>query len=443
MTTDPHPDTIPSVSLLPDWRFFRGPRALAYTPSCEDEHWQPVILPHTWNDEDMAPDRPMLDAYQGVGWYRCRVHLRPQPGERILLRLDAATMEHEVWVDGSHLGGSDCGFLATRHDITEALLPEVEEHCIAVRVSNAPQPGLMPPEVTDWERYGGLIRPVWIERRGDAHFSLGGIALRTTALDTHAATLQITCELREWAAGRDLRIVHRISDPDGATVQELERRIHSRRSALCSDRVDATLPEPLRWSPDAPRLYRVRSELYDGERLLDACEQRIGLRTMVWDAQRGFLLNGERLELVGVNAHQDYPGCGHALPERFHRAEVAAIKAAGLNCLRGAHYPRHEAVLDACDELGVLVIEELPFWHGSCRTQHGQALIDSAGRQARELVRQHGNHPSIIAWNTVNEIMHVPGFHEAHLPPEMRSGKHRLPAEEWAYARRVIGALAD
>ena len=114
-------------------------------------------------------------------------------------------------------------------------------------------------------------------------------------------------------------------------------------------------------------------------------------------------MNGEPTQLKGVNIHRFFPGLGNALPERFYREDMKLLKQMGCNYMRSSHYPRTRDVLDACDELGILVLEEQVYWHGSVRATGGEEAISTAVRLVKDMVRQHGSHPSIITWNTVNE----------------------------------------
>jgi beta-galactosidase len=298
------------------WRFFRGARELAHEATCDDSAWQEAVLPHTWNADDMAPGRSMLDASVGESWYRVHLPLRKAPNQRYLIRIEAAAFRSDVWCNGMFVGGSDDGFLPSRYDITDCLA-DGDDQVLAVRVDNRFHPGSMPPPVTDWERYGGLIRPVWLERRGVSYFEDGGCAPRVVRLGDDSAEVVFRTRVWSWHGSRESRsatVRHRVYAPDGSIAAEASCPVSLEHGRTAASRCTAMIDRPRRWDVDDPLLYRVHSELVVGDDVIDTDEQPLGFRDIRWDADTGFFLNGRRLELVGVNAHLDYPGLGHAVP---------------------------------------------------------------------------------------------------------------------------------
>jgi len=428
-----------------DWLFSKGDIANAEQPDFAVAAWESVIVPHTWNADDMRPGAPMEQAYRGPAWYRKRFRCPPvESGERVFLLFEAVANFSEVWVDGHFLGGRDGGFLSFRLDITDAL-SDAADHIVAVRANNAPRLASVPPDPIDWERYGGIYRPVCLGLAGSAHFQHKSIRIRTPDVSAERATVSIALAVRECAVrSRALRVVHRLLDLRGDVISQVETLIATSRGR--SVPVEARFPpvlNPELWSPQTPTMYSVESLLVDGDRCLDRETNPLGFRWFRFDPDSGFSLNGQPLKLCGVNAHQDFIGLGNACPERVARRDIELMKEAGLNFLRTSHYPRDERTLDCCDRLGIMVMEEQPFWHGSIRVSHGQALVDNARRLLRQMVRHHGNHPCIIAWNTVNEIMLTPVRAEAHPDPARRTQRHWLAKEEWPFALRVIEAMND
>lgn len=427
-----------------DWRFHKGDDPGARDVGFPDGDWQPVVVPHTWNADDMYHGRPMAEAYVGPAWYRKHFTLRrPADGGRIFLTFEAVANHSEVWVDGCFVGGRDGGFLGFRLDITDALA-EGDQHLIAVRADNAPRADSVPPNPIDWERYGGIYRPVWLVVAAAAHFDFCAIRVRTPRVTADIADVVIRTGVRDTARREGaLELRHRIVAPDGDEVAVASQPVGPQIGTVwCDTRFDGLRGLQL-WSPNSPTLYRVVSELRDGETLLDRQENPLGFRWFRFDADEGFFLNGEPMKLCGVNMHQDYPGLGNACPERFHRRDIALVKQAGMNFVRGSHYPRNERALTACDELGLLVMEEQPFWHGSLRTAGGERLLEHGQSLMRDLVRQHGNHPCIIGWNTVNEIMLTLDPVAPHPDPKERvKSLHALPRHEWPFALRGVEALS-
>jgi len=429
-----------------EWRFLRKDEPRAALVEFDDADWESVCIPHTWNADDMRPGAPAQAAYIGPAWYRKRFCLEPSShaDERVFLLFEAVANHSEVWVDGNFVGGRDGGFLSFRLDITEALAPGAW-HVIAVRADNAPRRASVPPSPIDWERFGGIYRPVWLVRTGSAHFEHKGVRIRTPLVNSDQATLLVKVSVRECAVrSRSLRAVHRLIDPNGACVFRIEQPVvTSRGRSVQTEMAFPPVDSPALWSPDSPAVYRLESELLDGDRELDRQSNPVGFRWFAFDADHGFSLNGCPLKLQGICAHQEFTGLGNACPERVHRRDLEQMKEAGINFLRTSHYPRDERTLDLCDRLGILVMEEQPFWHGALRTAHGEELIVHARRLMREMVERHANHPSIVAWNTVNEIMLTPVEGEPHPDPAVRAKRHQLQREEWPLALRAVEAMND
>lgn len=428
-----------------DWLFIKGDQTGAEDIAFDDAAWEGVIIPHTWNADDMAPDMPTEDAYIGPAWYRKRfTATAPTDAGRLLMLFEGIAMRSEVWVDGKFVGGRDGGFLSQRLDITDAL-DEGDEHVVAVRADNSFQLGFVPPFSIDWERYGGMYRPVWLLEIGGAHFAHKSIRIATPEVNADRARVTLEARVVECdGATRDLTVRHRVIGSDGEEVCRAVGQVTTSYGRTVETAVAfPIIREPELWSPDAPNMYRIESVLLDGACQLDREVNPLGLRWFDFDPDAGFSLNGESMKLLGVDLHQEYPGLGHACPNRFHRRDIEQLKECGVNFLRTSHYPRSERCLEYCDELGVMVMEEQPFWHGSLRVAHGAGYEETARRMMREMVEHHGNHPSIIMWNTVNEVFLCPPVGAPHPDPAKRTKHMKLPPQEWPYARRILGAMYD
>ncbi|MFW6303844.1 MAG: glycoside hydrolase family 2 protein, partial [Candidatus Sumerlaeota bacterium] len=264
------------------------------------------------------------------------------------------------------------------------------------------------------------------------------------SVSTGRAQVSAALRVMEWGGSRELTVRHTILDASNQAVSEVSESIRTCEGRTVASRLAfAPVDNPQLWSVDRPYLYFVRTELLEGDSVIDFETNRLGFRWFEFDPHEGFSLNGQSMKLCGVNCHQDFPGLGPACPERFHRRDIEIMKAAGINFLRTSHYPRNERALDYCDELGILVMEEQPFWHGSLRSFHGEGLIDYGRRMMRDMVEHHGNHPSIIAWNTVNEVMLTPDDPDYHAPPEEKWKRRRLNENECPFARRGLSTLYD
>ncbi len=426
-----------------DWLFEKSDADDGHAIDCDDALWQRVNVPHTWNAIDMAPGQPRKEAYVGPSWYRKHFLLQPAEGKRYLLHFEGVSIFSEVWVDGKFIGGYDGGFLGFRFDITDTLEPG-EKHVVAVKADNGFRPGTMPPEILDWERYGGMYRPVWLEERSSAYFEYKSLQIKTPVVSEQKAELTASVRIMEWGTPKELSVRYRLHDADGNEVSTISDTIATSQGRCVEHAVAFDdIHEPKLWSVDRPYLYTLETTLIENGKVIDSESQAVGFRWFNFDPDTGFSLNGKSLKLLGVNCHQDFPGLGNACPDRFHRRDIELMKEAGINFLRTSHYPRNECALNYCDRMGILVMEEQPFWHGSLQSLHGEALGDYARRMMRDMVKHHGNHPCIIAWNTVNEVMLKPDDPDYHAPPEEKWKRRRLEREEWPYARRMLSLLYD
>lgn len=404
-----------------------------------------VSLPHTWNADDMGVGR--RDPHLGSGWYRktFEAPLRPD-GARVLLEFEGATNLFNVWVNNGYAGGRNGGFLATSLDITDFL--EEGENTILVRVDNRYDLLAAMPRDIDWNRYGGITRPVWMYIRKHAFIEQDGIQVQTGLLAKGAMWTRVQTSVAETLhAGSDLELLHTLIAPNGEAVTRHRLPLRTRFGLSANAAVElAPITKPALWSDEHPVLYTLKTQLFDGDEVIDERSTRIGYRVCRFDPDRGFLLNGKPTKLRGANIHAFFPGLGNALPERFYRSEMERMKRMGCNYMRTSHYPRPRACLEACDELGILVLEEQPYWHGSLRAISGEAAIDNCSRLVKDMVRQHGNHPCIIAWNTVNEVMLAPAYKPGigHLgPDDPRRAAWAINPKEYPYIRRHLGKMIE
>ncbi len=428
-----------------NWGFVKSPAEWPDDFSAEEMEMEPVVLPHCWNADDMGPG--LKNPYIGRGWYR-KYFDAPvlQPGQRLLIEFEGVNNCHSVWVNGGYAGGRDGGFLTSLLDITDLL--EEGRNTILVRADNSYDLKAAMPQNIGWNRYGGITRPVWLYIRDHAFIACAGVEIKTPHVSADRASTVVLTSLEETKmGGAALEIRHTLYSPAGKLVSSVSAPVTTHYSVGTTCELELPLVKrPELWSDLSPVLYTLRTEVLEAGRVIDSQENRLGYRFFNFDSEEGFTLNGRPTKLRGANIHIFFPGLGNALPERFHREDMKLMKKMGCNFMRSSHYPRPQAVLDACDELGILVMEELPYWHGSVRASGGEEAIENSSRLIRDMVRQHGNHPSIIAWNTVNEIMIAPAYKPGvgHLPPE-HPGREawRINPKEYPYLRRSLQRMVE
>jgi beta-galactosidase len=375
--------------------------------------WQSLDVPHTWNTEDAFDDDPGYR--RAAGWYRrsLNVPASAAPEEerrRLFLYFEGANQDADVFVNGERAGGHVGGYTAFAVDITEQVRPG-GENTVAVRLTNQHDRDI-PPLSADFTFYGGIYRDVWLVSTAPQHLAFEKWAASGVYLDTPGVAdgePKVRARARvvnEGRAPRQLTVAHRILDAEGDEVAAVrsEKRVAPGQTVEFAQS-SRRLADVNLWSPENPYLYRVVTEVRgsDGQ-TLDRAESPLGFR-WVSASGEGFRLNGEERLIKGTNRHQDYPGYGNALPDRFHERDMRRIDEDGFDFVRLAHYPQDPVVLDAADRRGLMVWEETPIVN---RITRSEDFTENSLQMVEEMVRQHYNHPSIVIWGYMNEILLEP-----------------------------------
>lgn len=381
------------------------PAALA---QFDDSGWAAISVPHDWAMSlPFAPPREPApketeDAVaahgfraigrdfpqNSVGWYRRR--LEPPGGARdgrVWLEFDGVFRDAMVFVNGYIVANEQSGYAPFTVDITDFLNTDGTPDQLALRVDASLGEG--------WFYEGaGIYRDVHLVIAAASHVAPWGVQVIATPADGSAA-LKVSTELRH--GGRQpvqAELRQTVLDEQGRAVAALPvRTLALEPGSTATVEVEGVLPAPRLWSPDSPALYVLESRLRAGGELLDVTRTRFGVRSLHFDAKRGFVLNGQPLKLLGVCNHQDHAGVGTAVPPALERWRIARMQEMGANSWRVAHNPPSTTFLDACDAMGMLVISELR------RNSTSDDSIDELDR----ILRRDRNHPSIILWSIGNE----------------------------------------
>lgn len=399
-----------------------------------EERWTSVNLPHTFN----------LDAYQTPRYYQGKAHYRRtfslpavDPARRYFLKIDAASKAAEVSVNGTKVGSHAGGYTAFTMDITDCIR---EKNTVEITVDNGRKD--IAPISADFTFWGGIYRDVWLISTPRQHFNLlnmgsDGIFLSTPTVSEAEGTIRIRSEVTNDAEETATLEVHNaIYSPAGELLQSLKQKVKLRggETRTC-ETLSKPVANPVLWTPETPFLYRVETTLVEAKtnRVLDRRVHKAGFRWFSFDGNKGFTLNGKPYKLRGVNRHQDQAPVGVALDDEAHRRDVRLMKDIGCNFIRIAHYPQDDALLEACDELGLLAWEEIPVVNIVPDTP---GYADHCEQNLREMIRQHYNHPCVILWGYMNEILLVtPGPDR----PEWPVYKERTVA----LAQRLEAALKE
>jgi beta-galactosidase len=367
-------------SLSGIWEVWRGKAAAANVA------WDKVAVPHCYNAWDAVdPDHAY---YQGPAWYRTAVSVNnPFANGRTLLHFEGAGQTSEVFVGlesvGRHVGGYD--------EFTYDITGHTGDLQLAVLCDNSRSAQTIPSDQSDFNRYGGLYRHVSL-------VYVPAVSLERVLIDTKGASVSISARLHNPGSLReDLRIETRVTDPSGREVHSATQSYSPWSGAKQIAAFTAT--SPALWSPKTPNLYRCSVTIH-GAHGDHRVEERFGFRTVEFPPHGVFHLNGEKLFLRGTQRHEDHAGLGAAMTDDLTRRELQLIKDVGANFVRLAHYQQSRLVLDLCDELGLLVWEEIPWCRGGVG---GDAYREQARRMLRNMIDQHRNHPAVVFWGLGNE----------------------------------------
>ncbi|HEV3041243.1 MAG TPA: glycoside hydrolase family 2 TIM barrel-domain containing protein [Candidatus Angelobacter sp.] len=364
--------------------------------------WQPVQIPHCFNARDSVdPDTPF---YEGPGWYRTRLKLaNPFPNGRALLHFEGAGQASQIFVyleeAGRHLGGYDEFIIDMTEPAARALKnPSLKgEVPVVVLCDNSRDPEMIPSSLNDFCRYGGLYRHVNLVYM--PAISIERIHVDSTIQPGRPVKISVKGQLYNPGTLNDnVEIRIRIFDPAGSIIHTSTQI----RAPWTGERelsaFETNLPKL--WSPAKPSLYRCEAKLTSRHGSMTATEH-FGLRYFEFVAHGPFKLNGERLVLRGTQRHEDHAGVAAAMSDEVIRAEMKLIKETGANFIRLGHAQQSRSVLALCDELGLLVWEEIPWSRGGLG---GERYRQQARNMLRAMIDQHYNHPAIIIWGLGNEL---------------------------------------
>lgn len=367
--------------------------------------WQTVRLPHTWNAEDVMDD--VLGYYRGAGWYKKTITLaREYKGKEISVYFEGANQETELFVNGQLAGKHTGGYTGFAISITKFLKPGRNELLVKVDNSHNEQ---IPPLSADFTFYGGIYRDVFLVATNPVHFNTSdagsnGVYITTPSVTKDQATVNVRSKIsNETAKATTVEITTSIFDKNGSKIAKATARETINAFSGKTVEHSTTVSNFMLWSPETPYCYTAQTIITNekGE-VLDVVNNPLGFRWFSFDAAKGFMLNGAPYKLVGASRHQDYEGLGNAVPDELALLDMIKLKEMGANFLRVAHYPQDPSVLRACDSLGLLAAVEIPIVNEI--TEH-EAFYRNSEVMQQEMIRQHFNHPSIIMWCYMNEVL--------------------------------------
>ena len=389
-----------------------GADAIAF----DDSSWDNIGLPHSFN----LPYFMNAKFYAGYGWYRKHFTVPASwSGKGVFLEFQAAFDQAQIYVNGKQVGEHIGGYNGFSIDVTSAIT--TGDNVVAVRLNNNWNAQL-PPITGDHTFQGGLYRDVNVVVTDPLHITWYGTWVTTPTLATNAgssSTVQTKTEVQNSrSAAVQATLKTDIVDKDGKVVATIstQQQIDAGKS-FTFDQTTPAISNPSLWHPDHPTMYKALSYLSDSTETVDTFTTPFGFRWFSWSATAGFSLNGARYWIQGANVHQDHAGWGIGVSDSALYRDVKMVKDAGLNFIRGSHYPKAPAFVDACDQLGILFWSENCFWGGFGGGPGGWSYSGSYPSTSADfdkydanvlasltdMIRMHRNHPSIIVWSMGNE----------------------------------------
>ena len=392
-----------------DWKFLLGDPSGAEARSFADNSWRTVNLPHDWSIES-PPDKNNPTASgggffpAGTGWYRKTFTAPPDwQGKRVSVELDGVYRNATIYFNGTKLGTQPYGYTSFRFDLTPQLdfpAPNV----LAVRVDNSAQPN------SRWYSGSGIYRHVRVVVTDPTHVAHWGVFVTTPEVTASAASVLLRTRVaNESATDATVTVKTTLTDRSGKQVGHTQSALTLAPNSDAEATHQISVAKPALWSPESPALYRATTQILKDNKVLDEVVTPFGIRSISWSSERGFLLNGKSIKLAGGSVHHDNGPLGAAAFDRAEQRRVQLLKTAGFNAVRTAHNPPSPAFLDACDRLGLLVLDE-PFdaWTASkLKFDYSRDFNDWWQRDLTAMVLRDRNHPSIVVWSIGNEIPEV------------------------------------
>ena len=423
-----YPETPRKITCMnAGWRFHLGDaKGAFYGIDFDDSQWVTINVPHTLKLTSLALDGCQDDSTQptfhrNVGWYRRFIDVDGSANKKVFLEFEGAHQVTDAWVNGKHVGQHAIGGYTPFHfDITTYVTPG-KANQVTLLVDNRRRDDIPPdPGPFDYIKFSGLYRDVYLVETDRIHITFpweerfAGVLITTPSVDplNGTATIDIKTVVRnEQDKTQKCSVLTRIIDKDGFVVLRMN---NSATVVPASDKLFSQcggIEENLHlWSCDDPYLYRVNTTVFCEGIPVDCLENPLGIRKLELNRHDGLLLNGKPIEIIGVNRHQHYPYIGDAVPNSLHFKDILQLKELGMNTIRTAHYTQDNALINACDQLGMLVYEEAPSWI-NLGDEKWFANLEEA---ARRMVRNHRNHPSIVVWGGgINHRGTVPRLHYA------------------------------
>ena len=399
----------------------------------DDSQWRKLDLPHDWGIEgpfkQEYPGETGKLPWWGVGWYRKHFTLSPDDaGKRVSLEIDGAMAYANVWLNGKYVGGWPYGYASWAVDLTPYLKSDGGENVVAIRLDN-------PPDSSRWYPGGGIYRNVWLTKMSPVHVARWGTTIYTPEVSEDSAEVQIRTIVRNdgptAAPSATIDVAIYAADENGRRTGEPVATIKGHPVPTNPEDTKVTLlttkiANPRLWSIEHPNLYVALTTIRQGDEVVDETETTFGVRTIQFTPRDGFLLNRKRVKIQGVCDHHDLGALGTAINTRALQRQLQILKEMGCNAIRTSHNPPAPELLDLCDRMGFVVMDEaFDCWARQKKKNDYHVLFgDWHEADMRALIRRDRNHPCVVLWSIGNEIGEQGDSKSHHLGAELSAIAH-------------------
>lgn len=396
------------------WLFRLADDSLMSLPTFDDKDWRKLDLPHDWSVEGhLSPDLASCTGYLpgGIAWYRKHFRVTDRAA-RHYIYFEGVYNRSEVYLNGHLLGKRPNGYISFLYDLTPYL--QEGDNVLAVRVDHSRYAD------SRWYTGSGIYRDVWMVAAPEIHFAQWGIGWKLVRMNAGKATVDVDVQIeKHTAATQPLRIHSTLYDAQGKAVAHATQTVRELAPGTVRRSLRLSISHPHAWDLDRPYLYTLKTELLSGAERIDTATTRVGLRTLTFDADKGFALNGRWMKVKGVCLHHDAGVLGAVVPPEVWERRLRNVKEVlGANAIRLSHNPQAPVVYDLCDSLGLLVMDEASDeWEFPKRKwvkgwNVGEPSFDGSfdffeewiDRDVTDMVRRDRNHPSVFLWSIGNEV---------------------------------------
>jgi len=408
-------------------------------PEFNDANWRKVDLPHDWSIEDLPNQTTDQVAgpfskssigkaatgwtVGGTGWYRKKFVVgQTEQNKLACIHFDGVYQNADVWLNGHHLGNHPYGYTPFYYDLTPFLKPSGQENVLAVRVRNEGKN-------SRWYSGSGIYRHVWLTCTEPVHVATWGVYITTPEISKELAKIKIDVTLNNRQTNAaNFSLVTTILDPEGKTVGNAQKELQLIAGKSAIEVQTLAVANPVLWALESPKLYIAITEIRNGNTMIDRVETSFGIRSIRFDGTDGFTLNGQKVILKGGCIHHDNGPLGSATIDRAEERKIEILKKNGFNAIRTSHNPPSQQLLDACDRLGMLVMDEaFDTWVRPKNPDDYNLYFNQWWKNdLQTMILRDRNHPSVIMWSIGNEIYEAPDLLGQEIGKKLVDEVHKL-----------------